>query len=299
MSPLETIRSLGRPLAYYPALAKHVGGINAAIFLGQLMYWDERAEDGAIGVYKSSEQWQTETGLSYKEQMNARKKLRTLGLLSETHKRLQHRIYYKLNHDAFDDFINQILSENAQENGESPEGNLPNDPKGISPNDQRAFREQPKGHLGANPKSSSGTAQRANRYIDRDYIHRLQAETTSKESPSPADCPVEEIVELYHRFMPENPPVKIVDEDRREKITARWHEAATLDLAPFHRYQNREAGLLAWKEFFDICAHSDFLTGKVAPGPGRERPFLADLDFLMSARGFKGCIENKYHRGNS
>lgn len=106
MSPLDTIRSLGRPLAYYPAIAKHVGGINAAIFLGQLMYWDERTADELLGVYKSSEQWEHETGLSYKEQMNARRKLRDLGLLVETHKRLQHRIYYKLDRAAFFHFRN-------------------------------------------------------------------------------------------------------------------------------------------------------------------------------------------------
>lgn len=289
MSPLDTIRSLGRPLAYYPAIAKHVGGINAAIFLGQLMYWDERTADVLLGVYKSSEQWEHETGLSYKEQMNARRKLRNLGLLVETHKRLQHRIYYKLDRAAFDAFMTTVLVEKRSENGEMTDEDLPDNPNSISPNDQRAFRGQPKGVSGADPKG--------NPCISTETTTEITAETTGQ---APLElCPVEQIVDLYHRFMPDNPTVKILDTERRKNIQERWLEASTLSLAPFHCYQTANEGLAAWQEFFDICAHSDFLTGKVVPAPGRRVPFIADLDFLISPKGFKGCIENKYHRGDT
>src|SRR5699024_9274374 len=100
MSAIDTMRRLGRPIAYHPALAKHVGGVNAAIFLCQLIYWDGKADDDELGVYKTSEEWELETGLSYREQAGARKKLRDLGLLIETNQRLKHRIYYKLDNDA-------------------------------------------------------------------------------------------------------------------------------------------------------------------------------------------------------
>ena len=75
MRPLDTIRAIGRPIAYHASLARHVGGVATAIFLGQLMYWDERSTDER-GVHKESKQWEEETGLSYREQTTARKKLR-------------------------------------------------------------------------------------------------------------------------------------------------------------------------------------------------------------------------------
>lgn len=162
MSPLDTIRSIGRPLAYYPAMAKHVGGVNAAIFLGQLMYWDERT-DNVLGVHKSSEQWEEETGLTAKQQALVRSGLKKLGLLIETNRRLEHRIYFKLDHDAFNKLMKKINvnanesepsgdSENNKGNGEQTKGKTPNTPKVDSPNDERSVREQPKGKAPDAPK---------------------------------------------------------------------------------------------------------------------------------------------------
>lgn len=162
MSPLDTIRSIGRPLAYYPAMARHVGGVNAAIFLGQLLYWDERTEN-ALGVHKTSEQWEDETGLTAKQQSLVRNSLKKLGLLIETHRRLEHRIYFKLDHDAFNAFMKKINTTkepsesssdegNNEVNGEQTEGDLPNPPKVIPPTAQRSVREQPKGEAPNTPK---------------------------------------------------------------------------------------------------------------------------------------------------
>src|SRR5690625_658187 len=105
MSPLNAIRSIGRPVAFFPALAKYVGGVNAAILLGQLMYWDERTDENGLGVYKTTQEWEIETGLSYREQRTARAKLKEKGLLEETYQRLNHRMYYKLNRVVFDELI--------------------------------------------------------------------------------------------------------------------------------------------------------------------------------------------------
>jgi len=108
MKPLESLRVMGRVVAYHPKIAKHVGGVNAAILLCQLIYWDDRAADQELGIYKTSEEWEEETGLSYREQATARTKLRDLGLLTETSKRLQHRIYYKVNYDVFNELRTRI-----------------------------------------------------------------------------------------------------------------------------------------------------------------------------------------------
>ena len=133
MKPLESLRVMGRVVAYHPRIAKHVGGVNAAILLCQLIYWDDRAADQELGIYKTSEEWEEETGLSYREQATARTKLRDLGLLTETSKRLQHRIYYKINHDAFNELIARIHTDSTA---------IPQVPDAQSPNDENAFREE-------------------------------------------------------------------------------------------------------------------------------------------------------------
>ena len=107
-------------------------------------------------------------------------------------------------------------------------------------------------------------------------------------------CPYEEIVALYHELMPDNPRVKVINEARKRNIKARWTEAAKLQCAPFG-YKTREDGLKAWRAFFEVCADSDFLTGKTQSWNGRP-PFIADIDFIMSPSGFAKTLENKYHR---
>ena len=107
-------------------------------------------------------------------------------------------------------------------------------------------------------------------------------------------CPADSIVALYHEVMPDNPRCKVLSAARRAAIRARWKEAAHLDCEPFG-YSTRADGLAAWRRFFEVCAESDFLTGR-APGLPGKPPFIADIDFLMSPSGFAKTLENKYHR---
>ena len=112
-------------------------------------------------------------------------------------------------------------------------------------------------------------------------------------SESVASCPVEAIVSLYHELLPDNPRCKVLSSARKAAIRARWKEASGLDCKPFG-YKSREEGLFAWKRFFKFCAKSEFLMGKV-PAKNGNRPFIADIDFLMSPSGFARTLENKYH----
>lgn len=107
-------------------------------------------------------------------------------------------------------------------------------------------------------------------------------------------CPTGTLVDLYHELMPNNPQVKVINAARKGAIRARWVEAAALDCKPFG-YETRAAGLAAWREFFEICRESKFLTGLAAPQPGKP-PFVADIDFIFSSSGFAKILENKYHR---
>lgn len=111
---------------------------------------------------------------------------------------------------------------------------------------------------------------------------------------SSLQCPVERIVKAYHELMPDNPRVKVLNDARRRSIAARWREAAKLTCKPFG-YATVADGMEAWRDFFQVCAQSKFLTGRANPKPGQP-PFIADIDFLMSPSGFAKCLENRYHR---
>lgn len=106
-------------------------------------------------------------------------------------------------------------------------------------------------------------------------------------------CPVGEIVELYHRYMPRNPPVRVINKTRRRSLDARWREAAVMTCEPFG-YETKTEGLAAWREYFEVCNRSAFLTNQTPPRPGHEN-WKADFDFLISEKGFARALENRYH----
>lgn len=155
LSASDLMRTIGRPIAYHPALARMVGGVNAAIFLSQLIYWDERMEDVELGVYKTAEQWEAETGLSAKEQATARRQLRARGLITETHKRIEHKLYFKLDRDAFDSLVSEAV-EGAQNSGnpERQNGDSRNAKRQLG-NSEKAITETPKAELPNSPNGSS------------------------------------------------------------------------------------------------------------------------------------------------
>src|SRR5690606_35953044 len=129
VSHILSLRGTGQPIAYFPKLGKYIGCVKAGIFLGQMVFWSDKT-DNPLGVYKTSEQIEEETGLSYREQANARKKLVALGLISETYKRLDHRLYFKFNEERFDEWLTEMILANSQ--------------SVSSPTDESAVREQTK-----------------------------------------------------------------------------------------------------------------------------------------------------------
>lgn len=126
MKPSDLMLDIGRPVSYYPKLSKKLGGATATLLFCQLFYWQDKADEN-LGVYKTSEDLETETGLTYREQVTARKALKDVGVLIETNKRLEHRIYYKIDLDAF----NELMS-----------GAPVDSSGGEFPNDVSAIREQ-------------------------------------------------------------------------------------------------------------------------------------------------------------
>ena len=99
---------MGKPIAYYPKLAKPLGGVSSAILFSQLFYWQDKATSD-LGVYKTRDELEAETGLSHNEQRTAVKKLCEKGVLIVTEKRLEHKTFYKIDNEK----VNQVLSDFA------------------------------------------------------------------------------------------------------------------------------------------------------------------------------------------
>jgi len=82
------LEDAGRPVAYYPKLAKFLGSVNSAIFL--CTYW------GIKEFSKTSKEIEKETGLTYKQQKLARKILKERGYLTEKREGIPPIIHYSI-----------------------------------------------------------------------------------------------------------------------------------------------------------------------------------------------------------
>ena len=122
MNPSTMLKNTGRAIAYRPNLARLFGGVIAEIFFEQIFYWQDKA-DPVLGVYKTQEELEIETGLSRKEQETARKLLREKGVLIETHKRLEHRMYYKIDCEKLDELLD-TLANDTNEHSRMPESDI-------------------------------------------------------------------------------------------------------------------------------------------------------------------------------
>lgn len=151
MRVADILRELGRPIAYYPFLSRYVGGVSACVLFCQLFYWQDKATN-ELGVHKTSDELQRETGLSYEEQRAARASLRACGVLVETARRIEHKIYFRIDEDALERLlaggvpvkkkrVRAKAKKVAEAHGESP-----------SP-------EMGKVHFGKQEKSTSGNGE--------------------------------------------------------------------------------------------------------------------------------------------
>lgn len=129
----DLLIGIGRPVAYFPAIARIVG-VKECVFLCQLLYWSDKAEKGWI--YKTQEEFTNETGLSRAEQETARRNLKKMGLLDERHQRLLHRMFYRVNLDKLDEVWsspNAGTSHSGKQELALGDGDNPAPAEGVNP----------------------------------------------------------------------------------------------------------------------------------------------------------------------
>jgi hypothetical protein len=105
---------LGRHVAFHPRLVALAGSAKAALLLSQMLYWTRHGRDITHRdgwFFKTSSQWQRETGLSVKEQMRVRRALRERGFLAERRIGVPAKLYFRL---ALDQIAGALAGEGAQ-----------------------------------------------------------------------------------------------------------------------------------------------------------------------------------------
>ncbi len=115
----DFLMGVGRPVAFYPGLVKALGDRNETIFVCQMAYWRGKGEESDGWIYKSSEDIEAETSLTYKEQINVRKGLKDKNLIEEYYARTEHRIYFRVNWEAVNEIWEQFT------NGQLTIGHVP------------------------------------------------------------------------------------------------------------------------------------------------------------------------------
>lgn len=128
--------NIGRPVAFYPGLVKALGSMKQAVFICQMAYWKDKGDDPEGWIYKTSEEIESETSLTYKEQIKVRDRLVKINALEERYARTEHKMYFRVNWDV----INKIWDGHLT-NGHMPKSQMPDDrksdgslPKGSSLN---------------------------------------------------------------------------------------------------------------------------------------------------------------------
>ncbi|HEK1027160.1 TPA: replication protein [Proteus mirabilis] len=215
MRASDLLLDFGRPVAYFPGLVKRLGSVNAVIFFSQIFYWQDKA-DSKLGVYKTSEEIESETGLSYREQLTARKHLVSRGILVETNKRLEHKIYYLIDCEKLDYVMSQPI-ENAP-NAQSATGESHNSDFAEQQN-ERPRQDKTDGGDETNPQFAPTEI---TTYITTDITDGTSGEPDDKKSSSKIKLNYENIINSYHDILSDMPAIKVMTDERKRKLRNFW-----------------------------------------------------------------------------
>ena len=113
-----------RPVAYHPDIARIVGGVKAAVFLCQLLYWTGKGKRRDGFIWKTQAEMEKETGLTRCEQEGARKKLGTLGVLDEKLAGIPATLHYRVNTEQLAELMDAFY--NKQDCGKPANSDVEN-----------------------------------------------------------------------------------------------------------------------------------------------------------------------------
>lgn len=107
-------------------------------------------------------------------------------------------------------------------------------------------------------------------------------------------CNHQAVIDLYHQTLPTLNRIEVWNEVRQGLLRSRWREVAA-EMVKEGKTADEAALLDWWRTLFVYVGKSKFLTGR-AEG-SKDRPFKADLEWIIRPTNFAKIIEGKYHGG--
>ncbi|MGP3012550.1 hypothetical protein ACTVM0_16560 [Serratia marcescens] len=218
MKPSDLVREFGNPVAYYPGLVKHMGSVNAVVLFCQFFYWTGK-ETSELGIYKTTEEIEVETGLTYEEQLNARKKLKRRGVLVETNKRLEHKIYYRIDTDKLDEILAQAID--IPPNGQSPIRETGKAHFANTENPDSPARENP---VGGDGKAHFDPTENTTKITTEKKPVRPPAAPTDQPQEESLKIDYDEVLRIFRATLPELPDVLKMTDGRRKALRKLWKD---------------------------------------------------------------------------
>ena len=263
--------------------------------------------------YRTAEEIEDETGLSVQEQRTARDKLKKRGVLIETEKRIEHRIYYKLDLNAFDDLM---LQHSGSEESTAPKCNInspemQNQHSGSEESTAVIRTEDLTEDLTVNtplpPNAAGGkNGLNAGAFVPADAGTCKQGEDgvlQEETTVTPAlktnraegntrrsrynQVPCQEIADCYNEILGGClPRVQLLSEARKRAITARWFEVMGTK-APNGkvRFENAEDGVKWFAAVFRKITKNAFWMGDNQSG------FAVNFDWIFKPTNFLKVLE--------
>lgn len=260
MKASEILKQTGRSIAYRPKLAKLFGGVTAEIFFEQIFYWQDKAENNELGVYKTQSELEEETGLTRKEQETARKKLREIGILTETHKRLEHRIYFKINMEKLDELLSTLANVQS-ERSPMPERDIRDRPKSTFVN---TLDYNTRLHTNIPPLSPIGESADAEDCVTEESLPKNKNPTLDYSA----------VFEVFNKIFADTPIPQIrVMSDERKRLVQR--------LAKLLKKQFGVCSVSAFADYFsDFLQQAQTRQDQFYFGGGKTG-WVADFDYIM------------------
>ena len=286
--------------------------MNASILFSHFFYWHDKTRH-ELGIYRTAEEIEIETGLSVQEQRTARNKLKERGVLTETEKRIEHRIYYKLNLDAFDDLM---LQHSGSEESTAPKCNinspeLQNQHSGSeestavirtedltedltvnTPLPPNATGGENGLNAGAFVPADAGTCKQGEDGVLQDETTVTPALKTNRAEGNTRrsrynQVPCQEIADCYNEILGGClPRVQLLSEARKRAIAARWFEVMGTK-APNGkvRFENAEDGVKWFASVFRKITKNAFWMGDNQSG------FAVNFDWIFKPTNFLKVLE--------
>ena len=106
------------PIAYNAGLANSLGSIEAAIILGQLLYWHGHGRN-KVWIYKTIVEMKFETGISRHKQDSAIKLLKQLGMIEVKKMGIPGRRHFKIDIPNLNQWLTSLSSSSRQVDAKS------------------------------------------------------------------------------------------------------------------------------------------------------------------------------------